>query len=190
MYGICSEFGEKCLLSVALFGAVRKDAYPRPIVNIGERPRGRTRWEIRSGVGGWGRAWYVRPETADGSQGVVRGDVIVPSILSLTHPVVFVDIYTPNIKVVVSFLGEKALGCPRVLSPLAGESVFTLSFLPAVRRCCCSAFREQVLELPAAAEPVRVSQAREGKRGRRIHAPVVREGEAGTAEPGPERVLS
>jgi len=50
--------------------------------------------------------------------------------------------------------------------------------------------REQVLELSAAVEPVRVPQAGEGERGRWLHAPVVRAGEAGTAEPGPERFLS
>lgn len=53
----------------------------------------------------------------------------------------------------------------------------------------CYVLRKQVLELPAAAEPLRLSQAGEGKRGRRVHAPVVREGEARAAQPSQERLL-
>ena len=65
---------------------------------------------------------------------------------------------------------------------------FTFTFV--VRGPLCCVFREQVLELPAAAKPLRFSQAGKGQRGWWIHAPVVREGEAGAAQPGPERLLS
>lgn len=64
------------------------------------------------------------------------------------------------------------------------------SFFPARMFLFCSVFREQILKLPAPAALVRFPQAGEGKRGRRVHAPVVREGEAGAAQPGPERLLS